>query len=108
MSPFQELIPYSTGARGGLFSGGSQCCRDVFGSDRCPFPRLDQHVIRVVMGQNLARFPWEELQAENVHFLFRVVDEYIVGVPERGKKVSVAALACFGKAPDILGVNRFV
>ena len=65
-------------------------------------------MIHTMVGQGLARFLWEEFCAENVHFLFRVVDEYIVGVPERGKKVSVAALACFGKAPDILGVNRFV
>jgi len=30
---------------------------------------------------------------EDVHFLFWVVDKYIVGVPKRGKKVSVTAEA---------------
>jgi hypothetical protein len=45
---------------------------------------------------------------EDVCFLFRVVDKYIVSVPKRGKKVSATTLASFGEAPDILGVNRLI
>jgi hypothetical protein len=65
-------------------------------------------MIRVVMGRDMARFPGEELRAENVRFLFRVIYKHVVGVPKWRKKISAAAFACFGKAPDILGVNRLV
>ena len=65
-------------------------------------------MICIMVGRDLARFPGEEFGAENVRFLFRVIDKYIVRVPEWGEEVSAAALACFGKAPDILGINRFV
>ena len=65
-------------------------------------------MVHDVMGLNLVWFPWKELQAEDVHLLFQVVDEYIVCIPKWGKKVSAAAFACFCEAPDILGVNRLI
>jgi hypothetical protein len=65
-------------------------------------------MVSIMMNRDLARFPWEELGAEDVRFLFRVIDKYVVCVSEWGEEVSAAALACFGKAPDILGVNRLV
>jgi hypothetical protein len=65
-------------------------------------------MVRDVMDWNLARFPWEELRAENVRFLFRVIYKHVVSISKWGKKVSAAALACFGQAPDILGINRLI
>jgi len=65
-------------------------------------------MICIVMDRNLARFPWKELRAENVRFQFQVIDEYVVGVPEQGEEVSAVALVCFGKAPDVLGINCLV